>query len=237
MGIPGQPHGRASAPRRVRGGAGTASGATPGAGPLARILADAAAGRFPAADGATTVLPQPSPRDAGVIAFTAHSVVFADADPAWIRGLVPPGDLAATLNPPFLTALCARLGRQVNNVDMLTVAGPLPGPPPLELHPAADDGHPRTRRALRHRDGVRVWTADGGVLVLGRGVAGRWELGVEVDEAARGTGLGRRLALAARHLVPGPLWAQIAPGNAASVRALLAAGFVPVGAEALLVPV
>lgn len=47
-----------------------------------------------------------------------------------------------------------------------------------------------------------------------------------------------RLALAARHLVPDgePLWAQIAPGNAASVRALLSAGFTPVGAEALLVP-
>jgi RimJ/RimL family protein N-acetyltransferase len=31
------------------------------------------------------------------------------------------------------------------------------------------------------------------------------------------------------------VWAQIAPGNAASVRAFLAAGFQPVGAEALLV--
>lgn len=36
--------------------------------------------------------------------------------------------------------------------------------------------------------------------------------------------------------VPGgaPLWAQVAPANAASMRAFLAAGFVPVGAEALL---
>jgi hypothetical protein len=32
------------------------------------------------------------------------------------------------------------------------------------------------------------------------------------------------------------IWAQVAPGNAASVRAILAAGFSPVGAEALLVP-
>jgi len=33
--------------------------------------------------------------------------------------------------------------------------------------------------------------------------------------------------------VPGgePLWAQVAPANAASVRAFLAAGFTPVGAE------
>ncbi|MBX6357860.1 MAG: GNAT family N-acetyltransferase, partial [Micromonosporaceae bacterium] len=59
----------------------------------------------------------------------------------------------------------------------------------------------------------------------------------EVDEQARGAGLGRRLAAAARHLVPDgrPAWAQIAPGNAASVRAFLAAGYRPVGAEALLV--
>ncbi|NUR85978.1 MAG: GNAT family N-acetyltransferase, partial [Nonomuraea sp.] len=35
--------------------------------------------------------------------------------------------------------------------------------------------------------------------------------------------------------VPHPLWAQVAPGNAASVRAFLAAGYVPIGAEALLV--
>lgn len=44
--------------------------------------------------------------------------------------------------------------------------------------------------------------------------------------------------VAARHLIPhgAVLWAQVAPGNAASVRAILAAGFVPVGTEALLVP-
>jgi hypothetical protein len=77
-----------------------------------------------------------------------------------------------------------------------------------------------------------------GVLVIGRGVGGRWEAGVEVAGHARGAGLGRSLALAARHLVPEkrPIWAQIAPGNASSVRAFLAAGYAPVGAEALLVP-
>lgn len=64
--------------------------------------------------------------------------------------------------------------------------------------------------------------------------AGRWP--IEVDPGYRGHGLGRALASAARHLVPGdrPVWAQIAPANAASVRTFLAAGFRPVGAEALL---
>ena len=76
------------------------------------------------------------------------------------------------------------------------------------------------------------------MLILSRGLASRWELAVEVDEPARGRGLGRALVVAARHLIPdgAVLWAQVAPGNAASVRAILAAGFVPVGAEALLVP-
>jgi hypothetical protein len=32
-----------------------------------------------------------------------------------------------------------------------------------------------------------------------------------------------------------PPWAQISPGNVASVRGFLAAGFAPAGAEALLV--
>ena len=74
------------------------------------------------------------------------------------------------------------------------------------------------------------------MLLLGRGVAGRWEVAVEVDPGHRGAGLGRALVTAARHLIPdgAALWAQIAPGNAFSVRAFLAAGFRPVGAEALL---
>ncbi len=222
---------------------------------LAGLLADVAAGRFPPADGSVRILPQPSPRDAGVIAFTAHSVVFTDADPGWVLGLLAPGDLSGPLTPAFLQALCCRSGRTAHSVDMLSVAAPLAGPPPVELtlltgtapgagqapgaDPVAEPGraHPRVARALGYRDDVRVWQADGGVLLIGRGVAGRWEVAVEVDGGRRGEGIGRALATAARHLVPcgAPLWAQVAPGNAASVRAFLAAGFRPVGAEALLV--
>ena len=76
---------------------------------------------------------------------------------------------------------------------------------------------------------------DSAVLIVGRGLAGRWEFGYEVARGAQGRGLGRRVAAAARGLVPAgePLWAQVAPGNAASLRSTLAAGFVPVGAEVL----
>jgi hypothetical protein len=70
-------------------------------GALAALLDDVAADRFPPPDGGVTVLPQPSPRDAGVIAFTAHSVIFTDADPDWVRGQLTPGDLSAPCCPRF----------------------------------------------------------------------------------------------------------------------------------------
>ncbi|MFF0272805.1 MULTISPECIES: GNAT family N-acetyltransferase [unclassified Streptomyces] len=206
---------------------------------VARILAAAARGAFPPPDGTTSVVPQPGPRDAGVLAFTAHSVVFTDADPEWVRSALAAtasDPLAASMNPAFLVALMARTGRHMNTIDLLTVADALPGPPPLELREIADPDHPRVARALKFRDEVRVWAADGGLVVLGRGVAGRWEAAVEVDEDVRHRGLGRALATAARHLTPdGVVWAQQSPGNARSVRAFQAAGYRPVASEALLV--
>ncbi|WP_369146638.1 GNAT family N-acetyltransferase [Streptomyces sp. R44] len=206
---------------------------------VARILAAAARGEFPPPDGSTTVVPQPGPRDAGVLAFTAHSVVFTDADPEWVRAALAATSadpLAASMNPAFLLALMARTGRHMNTIDLLTVADALPGPPPLELREIDDPSHPRVARALKYRDEVRVWAADGGVLILGRGVAGRWEAAIEVDEEVRHRGLGRALATAARHLTPGEVvWAQQAPGNARSVRVFQAAGYRPVASEALLI--
>lgn len=203
---------------------------------LATILSDAAGGHFPPADGSVTILPQPSERDSGVFSFTAHAVIFTDADPAWVNRELPKDDLSGPLTAGFLAALGGHTGRIARNIDMLTCAAPLPGEPSIELTLRSDREHARVARALRYRDQVRVWQANGGVLIIGRGVAGRWEVAVEVDPDHRGRGLGRELAAAARHLGAGnaPLWAQIAPGNAASVRAFLAAGYRPVGAEVLL---
>ncbi|MER5937192.1 GNAT family N-acetyltransferase [Streptomyces sp. NPDC001928] len=203
-----------------------------------RDIVDAVArGVFPPADGRTTVLPQPSHRAAGVLAFTAHSVVFTDEDPAWVydtlRG-VGCDALAAPMNPRFLAALMERTGRAAETVDAVFVGSPLPGAPPLALKEIEDAGHSRIVYARRRRDEVRAWAVEGGVLVMGRGVAGRLEVSVEVDEDVRHRGLGRLLVTAARHLVTEPLWAQVAPGNARSVRTFQAAGYRPVGAELLL---
>ncbi|MEU4245262.1 GNAT family N-acetyltransferase [Actinoplanes sp. NPDC026619] len=208
---------------------------------LAGILEAAADGRFPPDDGGVTVVPQHSARDAGVVAFTGHSVVFVDEDPEWVRGalaLVDCDSLAAAMNPRFLHALLERTGRRTETIDLLTVASALPGEPPVALEEITDVAHPRVRRAREHRDDVRVWRVDGGVVILGRGVAGRWEMAVEVEPGQRHRGLGRTLAVAARHLAPAGemLWSQQAPGNARAVRSFHAAGFRPVGSEALLVP-
>jgi GNAT superfamily N-acetyltransferase len=204
---------------------------------LRDILDAAARGVFPPADGRTTVVPQDCERDAGVLAFTAHAVVLTDEDPDWVRRALRAVDcdaLAAPMNPRFLAAFAERTGRTAETIDAMLVAAPLPGAAPLALEEIADAGHSRVVYARGRRDEVRAWAAEGGVLVTGRGVGGRLEVSVEVDEEARHRGLGRALVTAARHLAPEPLWAQVAPGNARSLRAFLAAGYRPVGSELLL---
>ncbi|MGI5136807.1 N-acetyltransferase family protein [Streptomyces sp. CA-106110] len=206
---------------------------------LRDILEAAARGVFPPADGATSVVRQHSPRDAGVIAFTAHSVVFTDGDPQWVRETLERTDcdaLAATMNARFLAAFMERTGRRSDTIDVLMVGSPLPGEPPLTLKEIDDPAHPRVVSSLRRRDEVRVWSTQGGVLVLGRGVAGRLEVAVEVDADVRHRGLGRALVSAARQLAGGePVWAQVSAGNARSLRAFQAAGYRPVASEALLI--
>ncbi len=142
-------------------------------GSLGDILARAAAGCPPSPDGGLTVLAQPSDRDAGVIAFTAHSVVFASVTAGWVRARIPAGDLSAPMGPRFLQALAERLGRQAASTDMLTVAAALSGPPELPLTQVDGSDHPRVRRARGYRDELAVWAGDGAVVLIGRGVAGR----------------------------------------------------------------
>jgi GNAT superfamily N-acetyltransferase len=206
--------------------------------PVLDLLLEAARGRPPAPDAAVEVLPPPAGPVDAVLAFTAHHVVAADLDPALVLARLPPGDLTAPMSAGFLAWLGERLGSRPGTLDMVMAAGGLTGAAPLALVPGPDPAaHPRVGRAARYRTGLEV-LADpegAGVLVLGRGLAGRRELAFEVDPERRGRGLGRRLALAARHRTPPgePLFAQVAPGNVASVRVLLAAGFRPIGSEVL----
>ncbi|HEX9337486.1 MAG TPA: N-acetyltransferase [Pseudonocardiaceae bacterium] len=208
---------------------------------LADLMREIADGRAPAADRDLTVLSPPDERSVGVLAFAGHNVVSADLPGDWVRNWLPDGDLSAPLQPPFLTVLAAATGRIPDNLDMTLVAGATGrdnGMDLTELDEFLEPLHPRLARALAQRIGVRAWRCPGGLLTLGRGVGGRWEVSVEVEPALRGFGLGRGLFTAVRGLLPAgeQVWAQVAPGNAASVRAALAAGFRPVGAEVLLRP-
>jgi GNAT superfamily N-acetyltransferase len=174
-----------------------------------------------------------------VVSFPGHVVVAADINRFWLDSYLGTGDdLSMPLSATFLAALEERLRLSAGNIDAVLLAPPVAGPPSVELSLIEDSNHPRVVRARRYRTEVRVWTCGPGVLVLGRGLGGRWEAAVEVEPGARNGGVGRALAAAARHVVPEgrPVWAQVAPGNASSLRAFLAAGYAPVGAEVLLMP-
>ena len=86
---------------------------------LAAMLDSVAAGKYPAPDGGITIMEQAPTRYAGVIGFTAHAVIFVDADPAWVSAQLPAGDLRWPLTPRFLQALCERTGRHAHSIDLL----------------------------------------------------------------------------------------------------------------------
>ncbi len=203
--------------------------------PFGRVLADVASGAFPTPDGGVDVMPVLRGDIIAVTEFTAHTVVCADITDHDVaeRGMHGYGGCT---HPEVLLWL-AGPHRSIGSIDVLMVrhgAGQLL---------AADDGHgtdhPRVERAHRYRHDVRTFGDEAGVVLLGRGVADRLELAVELfDHTPHGRGHGRRLIDRGLLAAPSnqPVWAQVAPGNAASLRSFLAAGFVPVGAEVLLNP-
>lgn len=205
---------------------------------LRALLRHAARGRPPEPDGSIDLLPAPDGARAALLTFTSHLVVAADIGIDQLNEWVAPGDFVSWNAPEFVTWLATRVDARAQAHDVVLVAPGERRAPALELqqlHEAPD--HPRVRRASRARVDIRVWNESRGraVLVIGRGLAGRYEVAFEVGPDWRGRGIGRAVAAAARTLVPEsePLFAQVAPANAASLRALLAAGFLPIGAEIL----
>lgn len=204
--------------------------------PLAVALANAAHGRYPAVDGRVQVVPSPGPPCDALVAFTGHYVLAADVGADEVAARWPDWELTVPFAPASLVWLSERIGRMPLTHDALLVALGEGGAAPAWLRRDDDLAHARIDEAARFRAIESVWTDDRGSLVMvGRGLCGRWEVGYEVEPEHRDGGLGRRLVAAARALVPRgePLWAQVAPGNAASMRSALAAGFVPVAAEVL----
>jgi len=201
---------------------------------LSEILLGVEAGVFPTPDLGVTVVSPPSERESCVMAFTAHTVIAAEVDATWVAERRPTDDPAVLVSQPFLIALAEKTGREPHTLDAMLLAPALDAAP--ELKELTDHNHPRVRRALEFREDVRAYVDPyGGIVTIGHGVAGRIECAIEVPEEVQGQGHGRRLALAARALIPADahVWAQVTPGNAASFRAFLAAGYQIVGSEIL----
>ncbi|TFV64516.1 N-acetyltransferase [Geodermatophilus sp. DF01-2] len=206
--------------------------------PLAALLTEAAEGRFPPADGAWRRVPPWRPGLEAVVAFTGHAVlaVADDVTDARLHELGVHG-LGGAQDPRVVTALAGPDG-WIDSLDALLVARGRGGASPLVERPDLH-GHPRASFAAAVRGNLRVLgfpdPARSAVAVLGTGVGGLTELSVELEPERRSRGAGAALVRAALEQVPAgePVVAAVAPGNAASLRAVLAAGFVPVGSSQL----
>jgi GNAT superfamily N-acetyltransferase len=203
--------------------------------PLAGLIAAAAAGRFPVADGSWTRVPPWRPGLEAVISFTGHAVFALEPDISG-RLLVSLGadGFGGAHDPRLITALAGPDG-WIDSLDIVMAARGTSRPgvlPPLVARPDLA-GHPRAVFAAGLRDHPQVaGYSDPGrsaLVVISKGIAGLTELSFEVEPGRRGHGQGSQLARDALTAVPaGQLaLACAAPGNTASVRALLAAGFTP----------
>ena len=220
-------------------GAQPTAGAQPSAGehPLAGVIAGAAEGRFPEPDGGWHRVPPWRPGLEAVISFTAHAVfaVAPDITDDRLTALGADG-FGGAHDPRLITALVGPDG-WMDVLDML-MAGRGTGragvPPRLVDRPDLAT-HPRAGFAARIRDDPRVLgypdPRRSAVAIISRGIAGLTELSFELEPRRRGQGGGAALAADALGAVPAGqlVVAAVAPGNAASVRALLSAGFVPLG--------
>jgi len=201
--------------------------------PLLELLLDAARGRFPPVDGGVTVLP-PLPRGfEASVGFTAHAVV-ATALPAQDVLAHGADGYGGAVSPAFLSWLAG--GGTVDTLDLTLVrraahvAGRAAPPRRFDL-----DDHPRVRHARWQRADVAVHGDERGLVTVSRGLAGRREISIEVFGDG-GRGLGRALLGDALELIPDgePVFAAVAAGNARSLRAFLALGFVPIGSEVVI---
>lgn len=200
--------------------------------PLLSAMLRAAAGNFPHVDGGARLLPGLSGGQQAVVSFTGHALIASHRPHAELAGLRLDG-YGAALAPQVLQHLAGSEG-SVGSLDVTLVAvgrggGRLPARPDLL-------DHPRVRHARAHRRDVRVFGDDRGLVTLARGLAGRPELSIEVATGQRGAQVGRALLSDALALVPAgtAVFAAVAPGNARSLRAFLAAGFRPLASEVLI---
>jgi GNAT superfamily N-acetyltransferase len=202
--------------------------------PVGLVLAAAVRGEFPEPDGSVEIVPPWQGGVEGVVALTGRAYVATElpADHVLARDV---DGFGSALAPAFIGWL-AGPGGWLDCLDVLVGAmGTGAGGPPRR-----DDllEHRRARHARQVRGEVVVHADERGVVTVGAGIGGLAEIGVEVAESHRNRGVGRSLVADALGLFLSaePVLGAVTPGNAASLRAFLAAGFRPLGAVHLVRP-
>jgi GNAT superfamily N-acetyltransferase len=207
----------------------------PDNGSLAGLITAAAAGRFPAADGRWTRVPPWRAGLEAVIAFTGHAVFAVAPDiPDHLLDSLGANGFGGAHDPRLITALAGPDG-WIDSLDMLMAAQGTGRPaalvdrPDLASHPRAvfAAGIRAQPRIVGYADPIR-----GALAIISEGLAGLTELSFELEPSHRGQGGGATLVRDALSVLPAGelVVAAVAPGNAASLRALLVAGFTPLGA-------
>lgn len=204
---------------------------------LAALFAAVAAGRYPFSDGGFHVVgPDRTTGQHAVLAFTGHAVLATDRPREQLAGLGLDG-YGRAHHPDVLRALAGPHGWiGVLDAMLVTCATGVGG---TSLRRTRDlDDHHRVVYARETRVAVEVLADERGLVTVGRGLGGRRELGFELTGAPSGVREGQALLRDVLAELPAgePVWAACAPGNARSLRTLLAVGFVAVGAEVLLQP-
>jgi hypothetical protein len=208
--------------------------------PVATALIAAANGQFPEVDGAAEIVAPDAAGTHAVVSFTGHSFVMTTLDPDRLARFGIDG-YGGAMDPNVLTWLAGAHG-EVGSIDAVLVRRGIAHErdagaslPRLDQLDDLDD-HPRVRRARHHRRHVRVIGDDRGFVTIGQGLVDRTEVSIELTSGEHGAGTGRRLLMAALAKIDADQWvfAQVAPGNAASLRLFLACGFVPIGSEVLI---
>jgi GNAT superfamily N-acetyltransferase len=211
--------------------------------PLAGLIAAAAAGRFPDPDGGWRRVPPWRPGLAAVVSFTGHAVFAVAPEVSDDRLAALGADGFGGASDPRLIAALAGPDGWIDCLDVLVAGrgtGSAAAAPLIDRPDLA--GHRRAQFAARVRDHPRVLgypdPGRSAVAVISQGIAGLTELSFELEPGRRGRGGGSRLAADALSMVPAGrlVVAAVAPGNAASVRALLSAGFQPLGSLQLFCP-
>jgi hypothetical protein len=207
--------------------------------PLGELIAAVAGGRFPAVDGSWRRVPPWRPGVEAVVGFTGHSVFAVARDiPDRLLGDLGADGFGGAHDPRLISALAGADG-WIDTLDLL-MTGRGTGTSTLVDRPDLA-AHPRAAFAARIRDCPRVMgypdPARSDLAVISKGIGGLTEISFELEPGRRGSGAGAGLVRDALGAIPdGEIAvASVAPGNVASVRALLAAGLRPTGSIQLFV--